>query len=236
MKKQTKNKDTVLPQHIGIMIDGNRRWARKRGLPSFWGHRQGIKRVVKIINYALKKHIKVLTLYGFSTENWKRSPEEVKYLMNLFTSFAHRYASDFARKGIRFRHLGNIKDLPLDLRKEIRRAQRISKNNKKMILNIALSYGGRDEIVRAVRKIVRKGIKPEEIDEKLIFNNLDTKGLPDVDFVIRTSGEQRLSNFLPLQATYAELYFPKIYWPDFDEKQFDLALEEFRKRHRRFGR
>jgi len=235
-KSKSKDKSGILPQHIGIMIDGNRRWARKKGLPSFLGHRQGIKQVIKIINYALKRHIRVLTLYGFSTENWKRSPKEVNYLMDLFVSFARKYASDFARKGIRFRHLGNIKDLPLSLRKEIRRAQRISKNNKKMILNIALSYGGRDEVVRAIRKIVKKGVKPEEVSEKLLFDHLDTKGLPDVDFVIRTSGEQRLSNFLPLQAAYAELYFPKIYWPDFDEKQFDLALEEFRKRHRRFGR
>jgi len=235
-KGKSKGKSGVLPQHIGIMIDGNRRWAKEKGLPPFLGHRQGIKRVVKIINYALKKHIRVLTLYGFSTENWKRSPEEVNYLMDLFTSFARKYASEFAQKGIRFRHLRDITRLPLPLRKEIRRAQQISKNNKKMILNIALNYGGRDEIVRAVRKIIKKGIKPEEVTEKLLFDHLDTKGLPDIDFIIRTSGEQRLSNFLPLQSTYAELYFPRIYWPDFDEKQFDLALEEFRKRNRRFGR
>ena len=233
---KTKQSNKVLPQHMGIMIDGNRRWARKRGLPSFLGHKQGIKQVVKIINYASQKGIKVLTLYGFSTENWKRSPEEVDYLMKLFTSFARKYIKSFAKKGIRFRHSGNIKDLPPDLQKEIRQAQNFTKNNQGMILNIALSYGGRDEVVRAIKKIIKKKIPPEKITEKVLLNSLDTKGLPDLDFVIRTSGEQRLSNFFPLQTTYAELYFPKVYWPDFDKEQFDLALKEFQKRKRRFGK
>jgi len=233
---QKQQHNNSLPKHIGILIDGNRRWARQKGLPSLAGHYQGIKQVVNIINYALKKNIPVLTLYGFSTENWKRAPEEINYLMKLFTSFAYKYAPQLAKKGIRFQQIGNIKDLPLNLRKEIRKAEKSTKNNKKMVLNIALSYGGRDEVVRAVRKIVKKKISPEKITEKLLLNNLDTKGLPDVDFVIRTSGEQRLSNFLPLQTTYAELYFSHVYWPDFNKKQFDLALEEFRKRQRRFGK
>jgi len=233
---QKQQHNNSLPKHIGILIDGNRRWARKKGLPAFSGHYQGIKQVVNIIGYAFKRNIPVLTLYGFSTENWKRAPEEVNYLMKLFASFACKYTPQMVKKGIRFQQIGNIKDLPLNPRKEIRRAEKLTKNNKKMVLNIALSYGGRDEVVRAVRKIVRKKISPEKITEKLLLDNLDTKGLPDVDFVIRTSGEQRLSNFLPLQSTYAELYFPKVYWPDFDKKQFDLALEEFRKRQRRFGK
>ncbi|MDD5760460.1 MAG: polyprenyl diphosphate synthase [Candidatus Pacebacteria bacterium] len=225
-----------LPQHIGIMIDGNRRWAKARKIPSFLGHKKGIERVVEIINYAFKKKIKVLTLYGFSTENWKRSKEEVDYLMHLFTDFAKKYAPSFKKKGIQFRHLGNMEMLPKDLQRELKKAQRLTKNSNKMFLNVALSYGGRDEITRAVKKIVQEKIPPEKINEKVISDHLDTKGLPDVDFIIRTSGEMRLSNFLPFQGTYAELYFPKIYWPDFDKKQLDLALKEFQKRKRRFGK
>lgn len=225
-----------LPQHLAIMIDGNRRWAKARHLPSWFGHKAGIKRVIEIINYAKKKGIKVLTLYGFSTENWNRSKEEVNYLMELFSNFAKKYASQFKKKGIRFRHLGDIKDLPKQLHRNIQKACELTKNNQEMILNIALNYGGRDEITRAVQKIIRKRTPAEKVTEQLIMANLDTKGLPDVDFIIRTSGEMRLSNFLPLQGIYAELYFPKISWPDFNTHQFNLALEEFKKRNRRLGK
>jgi len=231
-----KQLNNLLPKHIGIMIDGNRRWAKARKMPSFLGHKKGIERVVEIINYAFQKKIKVLTLYGFSTENWKRSKEEVDYLMRLFTDFAKKYAPSFKKKGIQFRHLGNIEMLPPSLQKELKKAQSLTKTNSKMFLNIALSYGGRDEIVRAVKEIVHQKIPPEKINEKVIMDHLDTKGLPEVDFIIRTSGEMRLSNFLPFQGTYAELYFPKVYWPDFNKKQFDLALKEFQKRQRRFGK
>jgi len=234
--KEKKDKKDDLPNHLAIMIDGNRRWAKARNLSSFFGHKAGVKRVIEIIKYAQKKGIKVLTLYGFSTENWNRSKEEVNYLMELFSTFAKKYASRFKKKGIQLRHLGNIKDLPQSLQKNIQKACKATQNNQGMILNIALNYGGRDEITRAVQKIIQKRIPAKQITERLIMANLDTKGLPDVDFIIRTSGEMRLSNFLPLQGTYAELYFPKVYWPDFDTHQFDLALEEFRKRHRRLGR
>jgi len=234
--KEKKDKKDDLPNHLAIMIDGNRRWAKARNLSSFFGHKAGVKRVIEIIKYAQKKGIKVLTLYGFSTENWNRSKEEVNYLMELFSTFAKKYASRFKKKGIQLRHLGNIKDLPKSLQKNIQKACELTKDNQEMVLNIALNYGGRDEITRAVQKIIQKRIPAKQITEQLIMANLDTKGLPDVDFIIRTSGEMRLSNFLPLQGTYAELYFPKVYWPDFDTHQFDLALEEFRKRHRRLGR
>jgi len=233
---KSKEKIGDLPQHLAIMIDGNRRWAKARNLPSFFGHQAGIKRVIEIIKYAKKKGIKILTLYGFSTENWKRSPEEVNYLMNLFSTFAKKYAPQLKKQGIQFRHLGVIKGLPKQLQKDIQKARELTKDNQEMILNIALNYGGRDEITRAVQKIIKKRIPVKKITEQLIMANLDTKGLPDVDFIIRTSGEMRMSNFLPLQATYAELYFPKVCWPDFDKHQFDLALEEFKKRPRRFGR
>lgn len=233
-KKEKINKN--LPQHLAIMIDGNRRWAKARNLPSFLGHKAGIKRVVEIIKYAKKKGIKVLTLYGFSTENWNRPKEEVNYLMNLFSVFVKKYIFQCQKQGIQFRHLGDLKELPLELQKIIKEARQLTKDNQGMVLNIALNYGGRDEITRAVKKIVQRRIPAKKITEQLIMANLDTKGLPDVDFIIRTSGEMRLSNFLPLQATYAELYFPKVCWPDFNKHQFDLALEEFRKRHRRLGR
>ena len=233
---QQKDKMNDLPQHLAIMIDGNRRWAKARNLPSFLGHKAGTKRVVEIIKYAKKKGIKVLTLYGFSTENWNRSPEEVNYLMNLFSVFVKKYVFQCQKQGIQFRHLGNLKGLPYELQKIIKEARQLTKNNQEMVLNIALNYGGRDEITRAVKKIVQRRIPAEKITEQLIMANLDTKGLPDVDFIIRTSGEMRLSNFLSLQGAYAELYFPKVYWPDFDTRQFDLALEEFKKRQRRFGK
>jgi undecaprenyl diphosphate synthase len=230
---QSKNS---LPQHIGIMIDGNRRWAKAKKIPAFFGHKRGIERVVEIIDYAFKRNIKVLSLYGFSTENWKRSKEEVDYLMDLFTKFAKKHAPSFEKKGIQFRHLGNMEKLPGTLQKELKKAQELTKDNNKMFLNIALSYGGRDEIARAVKKIIKKKISAEKINERVIMNHLDTKGLPEADLIIRTSGEMRLSNFLPFQGTYAELYFPEICWPDFNKRQFDLALKEFQKRQRRFGK
>ena len=226
----------ILPKHIGIMIDGNRRWAKEKKLPAFLGHKKGIERVVEIIDYAAGKGIKVLTLYGFSTENWSRSKKEVDYLMDLFTKFARKYVYHFKKKGIQFRHIGGLEKLPKSLQKEIKEAQKLTKNNKKMVLNIALNYGGRDEMVRAIKKIIQKKISSESINEKVVMDHLDTKGLPDADFIIRTSGEMRLSNFLPFQGTYAELYFPKICWPDFTKKQFDLAIREFQKRRRRFGK
>ena len=154
---------------------------------------------------------------------------EVDYLMDLFIKFARNYI-------YHFRHIGGLEKLPEGLQKEIKEARKLTKNNKKMVLNIALNYGGRDEMVRAIRKIINKKISSEKINEKVLMNYLDTAGLPDADFIIRTSGEMRLSNFLPFQSAYAELYFPKICWPDFTKKQFDLAIKEFQKRSRRFGK
>jgi len=231
-----KSMEVLFPRHIGIMIDGNRRWAKRRGLLPFLGHKAGIERVVEIINYANQKGIKVLTLYGFSTENWKRSKKEVDYLMKLFTQFARKYAFSFNKKNIQLRHLGDSKKLPLGLQKELKKACRLTKNNRGMVLNIGLNYGGKDEVKRAVQKIIKKKIPAEKITEETIMKHLDTRDLPEADFIIRTSGEMRLSNFLPLQGAYAELYFPEIYWPDFNKKQFDLALKEFKNRQRRFGK
>jgi len=226
----------TIPYHIGFIIDGNRRWARAKGLPTLIGHQKGIKRIEEIIKYAQKSGVKIVTIYAFSTENWKRSKKEVAYLMQLFENFATNQIKIAAKSGVQIKILGNPKKLPESLQKTLQKVVESTKNNQKIIVNVALNYGGRDEIVRAFRKLTTLGVKTEEITEELINQNLDTAGLPDPDFIIRTSGEQRLSNFLPWQATYSELYFPQVCWPDFDKKQFDLAILEFQKRQRRLGK
>jgi len=224
-----------IPCHIGFIIDGNRRWAREKGLPTFMGHKRGVERIEEIVKYAQDLGIKIVTIYAFSTENWKRSEEEVSYLMKLFEDAAVKKMDEANKREIKIKILGNFQGLPLSLQKALNKAISLTKNNRKTIVNVALNYGGRDEIIRTLRKLMALRIKPEKITEKLINENLDTAGLPDPDFIIRTSGEQRLSNFLPWQSTYSELYFPKIYWPDFDRKQLDIAILEFQKRQRRLG-
>jgi len=224
-----------IPCHIGFIIDGNRRWAKEKGLPTFMGHKRGVERIEEIVKYAQDLGIKIVTIYAFSTENWKRSEEEVSYLMKLFEDAAVKKMDEANKREIKIKILGNFQGLPLSLQKALNKAISLTKNNRKTIVNVALNYGGRDEIIRTLRKLMALRIKPEKITEKLINENLDTAGLPDPDFIIRTSGEQRLSNFLPWQSTYSELYFPKIYWPDFDRKQLDIAILEFQKRQRRLG-
>lgn len=226
----------ALPYHIGLIIDGNRRWARERGLPTFIGHKKGCERVEEIVKYAQDLGIKIVTIYAFSTENWKRTKKEVSYLMKLFENFAVNKIIDAHKRGIKVRILGNLEGLPSSLQRVLGKATRMTKNNKKMVVNVALNYGGRSELTRAFRKIFSVVKNPEEITEELINQNLDTEGLPDPDFIIRTSYEHRLSNFLLWQAAYSELYFSKVYWPDFDKKQFDIAIKEFRERQRRLGR
>jgi len=234
MNKLTFNQK-VLPYHIGFIVDGNRRWAKEKGLPTFMGHKKGAEQIEEIIKYAQDLGIKIVTIYAFSTENWKRTEKEVSYLMKLFEDFAVNKMDEANKREIKIKILGNFQGLPLSLQKVLNKAINLTKNNQKIIVNVALNYGGRDEITRTFRKLMVLGIKPKEITEKLINQNLDTAGLPDPDFIIRTLGEQRLSNFIPWQATYSELYFPKIHWPDFDKKQLDTAILEFQKRQRRHG-
>lgn len=224
-----------LPHHIGFIIDGNRRWAKEKGLPNFMGHKKGIERVDEIVKYAQDLGVKIVTIYAFSTENWKRSGNEVSYLMNLFEDFAINKIKDVNKRGMKIRVLGDLQKLPLSLKKVLKKIMKLTNDNQKIIVNVALNYGGRDEIIRTLHKLTVLKIKPNEITEELINQNLDTAGLPDPDLIIRTSGEQRLSNFLIWQATYSELYFPKIYWPDFDKNQLDLAILEFQNRQRRLG-
>ncbi len=226
----------TIPPHLAFILDGNRRWAKERGLPAFFGHKKGIENVKKIVLYAQKLGVKIVTAYAFSTENWNRSKKEIDYLMRLFEGFLDRHLQEFHKRGIQVRHLGSLKELPVSLVKKIREAMALTKKNKQMIFNAALNYGSRDEIKRTIQKLIKNGYSARQITSDLINKNLDTAGLPDPDLIIRTSGEQRLSGFLLWQAAYSELYFAPVHWPDFDERELDKAIEEYQRRERRWGR
>ncbi|MBI2038227.1 MAG: isoprenyl transferase [Candidatus Magasanikbacteria bacterium] len=226
----------IIPEHIAIILDGNRRWAKERSLPTFFGHKKGMENAKKIVIYAQKVGIKIITMFAFSTENWSRSEKEVNYLMKLFENYLDKYIDEYHKRGIKFRHIGALEKLPVSLQKKIKNAVELTKNNTGIVANLALNYGGRDEIKRAVQKLISEGVKAGDITLDLISESLDTAGLPDPDLIIRTSGEQRTSGFLIWQGAYSELYFPKCHWPDFDEKEFDKAIKEFNKRQRRFGK
>jgi len=224
-----------LPHHLGIILDGNRRWAKERGLPLFKGHQKGLDTAKKIIKYCKEKGIKILTLFIFSTENWKRGREEINYLMSLVKKAISNHLEHLGKKNqIRIRVIGQKERLPKLLQRKITKIEKPTEDNRGgMTVNFALSYGGRQEIVETVKKIVEKKIPPEKITEDTIKENLCTS---DVDLIIRTGKEQRISNFLIWQAAYSELYFCPKYWPDFTEKDLDKALEEYSRRQRRFGR
>jgi len=226
----------IIPRHLAIILDGNRRWAKERGLPTFFGHKKGMANAKKIVLYAQKVGVKVITMFAFSTENWSRSEKEVDYLMKLFENYIDKYIGDYHKRGVKFRHVGSLQELPVSLQKKIKSAIELTKNNKGIIANLALNYGGRDEIKRAVQKLINGGVKAKDVTMDLIGESLDTADLPDPDLIIRTSGEQRTSGFLIWQGAYSELYFPKVHWPDFDEKELDKAIAEYNKRQRRFGK
>lgn len=222
-----------IPQHLGIIMDGNRRWAREKNLPVFKGHEKGMKMAENIVKYCKEKGIEVLTLFTFSTENWQRSKQEVSFLMNLIKKALSQDISEFTQEGIKLKIIGQREKLPKSLQIPLKKAEEVTKNNQGMTLNIALSYGGRAEIASAVKSIVQKKIPPEKITEKTISENLWTS---DVDLLIRTGKEQRLSNFLIWQAAYSELYFCNKYWPDFTEADLEKALIEFGQRQRTKGK
>lgn len=224
-----------IPYHIAIILDGNRRWAKSRGLTSLEGHKRGFENVKKIAKYAFSQGVKVLTVYAFSTENWKRDKEEVAYLMNLFRLLLTKEIKQLKKDGVKINFFGRLDDFDDNLKKLMVRARQDTAENNKGLLNICLSYGGRDELVRAFKKIVDQKIATQDINEELISDNLDSAGVSDPDLIIRTSGELRLSGFLTWQSVYSELYFPKVHWPDFDTKEFDKAISEFQHRQRRFG-
>jgi undecaprenyl diphosphate synthase len=225
----------IVPNHIGIIIDGNRRWAKAHNLPTVEGHRIGFDKVKEIADYALAKGVKIMTIYAFSTENWKRSQDEVNYLLGLFKILLEKEADFLLKKGIKLQILGGRVGLADDLQKAIIKAEELTGSASKGILNICFNYGGRDEIINAIKNIVKNKIPASEITEELVSKNLYTTNLPDPDFIIRTSGEQRLSGFLTWQSVYSELYFVKKMWPEFTKDDFDEALLEFSKRQRRFG-
>lgn len=224
-----------IPSHVGIIMDGNGRWAESRGLPRIEGHRRGSERVKEIVEVSLDIGIKCITLYAFSTENWQRPKSEVSMLMKLLELYLKNELSKLIKKGIVFKTIGETWRLPENIQKLIKDTTEMTASNKGMTLIAALSYSGRNEITRGVKKIMASGIKPEEVTEELVNSCLDTHGLPQPDLIIRTSGERRLSNFLLWQSAYAELYFTDVLWPDFDKEEFMLALQDFQGRERRFG-
>ncbi|MGN0170167.1 MAG: isoprenyl transferase [Lachnospiraceae bacterium] len=224
--------------HLAIILDGNGRWAKSRGLPRTAGHVQGAKNVENICRLCYAKGIQYLTVYAFSTENWKRPQDEVATLMKLLNSYLDSCIRSSKQDNMKVRFLGDRHGLE-DLRDKMERLEEISKDNTGLNLQIALNYGSRDEILRGVKKLVRQAkqddLKADEITEQTIARMLDTADIPDPDLLVRTSGEQRLSNFLLWQLAYTEFYFTPVAWPDFDEKQLDLAIDAYYGRDRRFG-
>jgi undecaprenyl diphosphate synthase len=228
-----------LPKHIAIILDGNRRWAKDRGLSTKEGHKAGTKNLENIALKCNELGIKYLTVYAFSTENWKRSKDEVSALMLILKAYLDSFSKKADSYNIKLSLSGDISVLSESLQKSINTALEKTKNNTGLVFNIAFNYGGRQEIVRAVKiigeKLLTGEIKLDDINENLISDNLYTKGMPDPDLMIRTSKELRTSNFLPWQLTYTEFYFPDVHWPAFDEEQLKLAIYEYQKRNRRFG-
>ena len=232
------NKENM-PKHIAIIMDGNRRWAKEKGKNASFGHKEGAKTLEKIVRYANKIGLEHITVYAFSTENWKRAEDEVKTLMLLLQSYLDDYSKRADSENIKVKILGDISVLSEGMQKSIKNCMERTKNNTGVTFNIALNYGGRDEIIKAIKSIskqVKDGkIEIDDISEELVSDNLYTKGQPDPDLLIRTSGELRLSNFLPWQLVYSEFLFIDKYWPDFGEEDLDKAIIEYQKRTRKFG-
>lgn len=225
-----------IPHHVGIIMDGNGRWAQQRGQPRLFGHRAGTKNIRRVLEASVKYGIKVLTIYAFSTENWGRPPAEVRGLMQLIGRTIQEELAELDNKGVQIRHSGSLLGISEHLQEQIKHALEVTRHNDRIILNVAFNYGGRAEIIDAVQRIIVDGLAPEAITEDLFSRYLYTDGLPDPDLIIRTGGEYRLSNFLIWQAAYAEYYATPTYWPDFDEQELYKALVEYSDRDRRFGR
>ena len=235
----TDNKKNTL-QHIAIIMDGNGRWATKRGLPRLAGHKKGAEAVKIVTEAAAEAGVKYLTLYAFSTENWQRSPEEVNGLMSLLSDYLKTDLKEIQEKGVRIRFIGERHMLASDIVEEMEKIEKQTINNDRMTLCIALSYGSRQEIVQAARKIAtlakRGDILPEDVDIKMFSDMLYTKDMPDPDLVIRSSGEQRISNYLLWQVAYAEFYFSPVLWPDFNKETLNAIIEDYNHRERRYGK
>jgi undecaprenyl diphosphate synthase len=228
-------KKTSIPRHVAFILDGNGRWAEKRGLPRLEGHRAGVKNIRRIIRHLDQYGVGYVTLYTFSTENWSRPEDEVKGIFRLLVQMVGRETRELHKNGIRIRHIGRLEGLPKSVQESVIRAVKLTEDNRGMTLGVALNYGGRAEILDAIRRIIADNIPPEDIDESRFGRYLYTDGFPDVDLIIRTSGEMRTSNFLIWQSAYSEYYFTPVLWPDFDEKELEKALLAYSRRQRRFG-
>lgn len=225
----------TVPNHVAIIMDGNGRWAKKRGLPRQAGHRAGAENLRRIINASVEFGINILTIYAFSTENWGRPESEVRALMKIFARVLDQEINDLDDQGVCLHHLGDLSAINPTLQEKVRRAIDITKDNKTLILNVAFNYGGRAEILHAVQKMLADDVSPQDLNEELFSSYLFTRGLPDPDLVIRTSGELRISNFLIWQAAYSEYYPTPAYWPDFGREELYQAIVAFNQRERRFG-
>lgn len=224
-----------VPQHVAIIMDGNGRWARQRGLPRLAGHRAGTENIRGIVTTCVEVGVPYLTLYAFSTENWSRPSREIQGLMAILSDFIDRETQALHEEGVHLRHLGSLEGISESLKRKVRYAIDLTRNNTRLTLSIAFNYGGRSDIVEAVRALVAQGVAPAAITEQAISANLSTTGLPDPDLVIRTSGEWRLSNFLIWQAAYSEYWATPVLWPDFRPEHFREAINEYGRRERRFG-
>jgi undecaprenyl diphosphate synthase len=225
-----------VPQHVAIIMDGNGRWALQRGLPRLAGHKAGTENLRRVIRSTVEFGVKYLTIYAFSTENWGRPPEEVKGLMYILEDVIDRELNELHKEGVQLRHIGRLERLAPSLQEKVLDAIDVTKNNDRLILNIAFNYGGRDEIVQGIQRMMKDGVPPENVTDELVSQYLYTVGVPDPDLIIRTSGELRVSNFLIWQAAYSEWYITPTFWPDFDKEEYRRALEAFAHRDRRYGK
>jgi undecaprenyl diphosphate synthase len=224
-----------IPTHIAIIMDGNGRWAKARNLPRLAGHRAGTENLRRILRACVEFGIKTLTIWAFSTENWRRPQEEVHGLMDILEQVIDRELAEMHKNGVRLRHLGRLEGIADHLQTKVRHAIELTQNNERITLNVAFNYGGKAEILDAVKRIIADGVRPEDVDENLFAGYLSTAGQPDPDMIIRTGNESRISNFMLWQGAYAEWYFTPILWPDFDKEELRKALDEYARRERRFG-
>ncbi len=224
------------PCHVAIIMDGNGRWAKRRGLPRLAGHKAGTDNLRRIIKACVEFNVKYLTIYAFSTENWGRPKEEVDGLMSILEDVIEHELAELDKQGVQIRHLGSLEQVASGLQKGILNAVEQTRHNNRLVLNVALNYGGRDEILHAVRNMLADGVSPEQVTADLLSRYLYTAGTPDPDLIIRTSGELRISNFLIWQAAYSEWYVTETFWPDFGKEEFKKALDEYAQRERRFGK
>jgi len=224
------------PQHVAVIMDGNGRWAAQRGLPRLAGHRAGTENLRRVIRACVEFGVQYLTIYAFSTENWGRPKEEVDGLLHILEDVIDRELDELHQEGVQLRHIGHLDQLSPMLREKVERSIEITRGNHRLVLNLAFNYGGRDEIVCAIREIIAEGTAPEDVTPELVSQHMFTAGTPDPDLIIRTSGEMRISNFLIWQGAYAEWYVTQTYWPDFGRDELYKALVEYSRRERRYGR